>query len=256
MYSFRFPKLGLAQISCQLYYIIHVDDNGHLRRFVRANIQGADFADNSVSGWPGWPGWLFPVPGNHEPWHPIEKILDLFLDIDHVVHRLYLVASVKYLQSIEHEIQDNASPKSLRDTTMSLVFLNTTLSKLRTTLQYLRNSVGVLKMNTPELETRHHRDLLLKGLQSQVAKYRSRGSNPPIHDEDHLISPARADRTRLQPHIEEEFEKANWYNPGLKGRLEDLQMILVQRLLDVESAQQRINIALTVVCSALSPFRI
>ena len=200
------------------------------------------------------PGWLFSASNDHGPWHPVEKILDLFLDIDHLVHRSYLVASVKYLQRIENEIQDDALQKSLRNTTMSLVFLNTTLSKLRTTLQYLHTSVAVLKMNTPELEAPRHQHLLLEDLKSQAAKYW-----PPdtrFRDEDHLVSPARANRTHLQTQIKDEFEKADWYNPGLKDRLEDLHMILVQRLLDVESAQQRIDIALSVVCSALSPFRI
>ena len=66
------------------------------------------------------------------------------------------MVSVKYLQGIESQIKGDTTPESLRNTTMSLVYLNTNLSKLRTTLQDLHASVAVLKLNTPELETPCH----------------------------------------------------------------------------------------------------
>jgi hypothetical protein len=212
-----------------------MDEEGHLGRLVRVNIQGSiQEGDND--------GWLFSTLNSHGPWHPVEKILDLFSKIDIVVVRRYLIACVKYLQRIESEIKDNASPESLRNATMSLLYLNTNLSKLRTTLRYLHTSVAVLKLNTPELEIPRHQNLLLKDLQPRQAE-RLWG----IYDSHPSIPAARPDRTNLRKQIEEEFKKANWYNSGLAYRLEQLDMVLVHRLLDVETAEQRIQISLSVV---------
>jgi hypothetical protein len=214
--------------------VIHVDDDGHISRFVRASIQGDEYVAPEI---------FSNTSSLHGPWHPVEKILDLFLGIDRLVLRSYLIASVKYLQQIERKIQKDALQNSLRDTTMSLVSLNINLSKLRTTLQYLHTSVAVLKLNTPELETPRHRELLLENLKSQDAEYW--GWAAP----DNLIHAARPDRTKLRIRVEEEFDKADWYHPGLHYRLEHLDMILVQRLLDVDSVQQRIDISLSAVSS-------
>jgi hypothetical protein len=215
-----------------------VDKNGHLSRFVRFNIQGMSnkVLLNALAG----------VSNDHGPWHPVEKILDLFLTIDRLVIRSYFMACAKYLQGMENKIQDDASPNSLRDTTMSLVSLNTNPSKVCTTLKYLHTSIAVLKLNTPELETPRHREVLGKDLQRQGEKYLWDNLKYP------LLRSERSDRAQLKPKVEEEFEKANWHSPGLKYNLEQLDMIVVQRLLDVESAQQRMDISLSVVSSALS----
>lgn len=76
VYSFRFLKLGLVQLSCQLFYIIYVGDTSNLRRFVRFNIQGEnDFVP------PEGGNWLSDSDESHGPWHPLEKLLDLFVDV-------------------------------------------------------------------------------------------------------------------------------------------------------------------------------
>jgi hypothetical protein len=206
-----------------------MDKEGNLGRFVRAIYQRSSNVND---------GWMFSHSNSHGPWHPVEKILDLFLGIDGLAVQLYFIACVKYLESIESMIKDDSSTDSLKKATMSLVFLNTNLSKLRTTLQYLHTSVAVLKLNTPELETPRHQEVLLEDLKPRPEKEAWEGN---------LISSARPDRTDLRPHVKKQFENANWYNSGLSYRLEQLDMVLVQRLLDVESAEQRIQISLSVV---------
>jgi len=74
----------------------------------------------------------------------------------------------------------------------------------------------MLKLDTPELETPCHQDLL-KELQPWQAEYLW-----GIIDSRFLIHDTRPDRTNLRVQIEEEFRKANWYNSGLTYRLEAL----------------------------------
>ena len=66
------------------------------------------------------------------------------------------MVSVKCLQGVESQVKGDTTPESVGSATMSLVYLNANLSKLRTTLQDLHASVAVLKLNTPELETPCH----------------------------------------------------------------------------------------------------
>ena len=55
----------LVQISSQIYFVLHVDKEGHLRHLVRANIQGDNHDINKK--------WPFSASNSHVPWHPVEK---------------------------------------------------------------------------------------------------------------------------------------------------------------------------------------
>jgi hypothetical protein len=139
--------------------------------------------------------------------HPLAFIVRGFWHIDKVYNRVDLLECIQSLQAIEDKLQ-HPEPHSLGGLSIDLNALNTKVSKLRTCAQYIKASMDSILALT-DVYRRDGGD----------------GMDPEVMD-------------RFGIH-------RKWQQ--LEADVISLQKVSEQRLLDVESVQQRINISLSVV---------
>ena len=140
--------------------------------------------------------------------HPLAFIVRGFWHIDKAYNRVDLLECIQSLQAIEDKLQ-HPEPHSLGGLSIDLNALNTKVSKLRTCAQYIKASMDSILALTDV--------------------YRRDGRDGFGHHE-----------VMVRFFIYQKWQQ-------LEADVISLQKVSEQRLLDVESVQQRINISLSVV---------
>jgi hypothetical protein len=155
--------------------------------------------------------------------HPLESIIQVFWHIDKEYNRGQLMGCIADMQRIEKALQDlkGRSPGTL---SVDLNKLNTKISELRACVQYVKASVESMLSSDPVNDINLHAEVI----------YEHQGGPRP----------------KVMYQIMKNQLCVDWYKLDLN--LVPLKMMCNQRLLDLDTITQRLNISLSVVSPSKS----
>ncbi|KAF4634280.1 hypothetical protein G7Y89_g3826 [Cudoniella acicularis] len=212
-YSFTLPGLGIDSGHCNMFHTVQLQD-GQVKCFTRGSMGGI----------------LYDIFYSTEVWryehaktafHPREIIHNIFLRMDRNI-AFQLEDCVKRIRNLDEQLESNLNDLDLK----GLNNLNAILSKLRTSWQYFHTAAAAMIENCSD-EIPHLRNAF----------------------RDTLLYNKSINLSLTEEKFVEKLK--DWYDETFLDRIKTTQQTFTQRLLDIESLQQRINISLSVVKSTI-----